>query len=98
MVERAAMACRNNRINRNDLPEHLLGERLLLEPDMPQPQPVLSLQELERQAIIRAALVCQGQLNEMAALLGIGRTTLWRKVKLHRLDIHQFKGGESLPF
>ncbi|CRY03954.1 TPA: PTS-dependent dihydroxyacetone kinase operon transcriptional regulator DhaR [Yersinia enterocolitica] len=98
VVERAAMACRNNRINLNDLPEHLLGERLLLEPDMPQPQPVLSLQELERQAIIRAALVCQGQLNEMATLLGIGRTTLWRKVKLHRLDIHQFKGGESLPF
>lgn len=97
MVERAAMACRNNRINLNDLPEHLLGEKLLLEPDMPQPQPVLSLQELERQAIIRAALVCQGQLNEMAVLLGIGRTTLWRKIKFHRLDIHQFKGGESLP-
>lgn len=63
---------------------------------MLQPQPVLSLQELERQAIIRAALVCQGQLNEMATLLGIGRTTLWRKIKQHKMDIQQFKGNDSL--
>lgn len=95
VVERAAMACHNNRIILNDLPEHLLGEKMILEPDMPQPQPVLSLQELERQAIIRAALVCQGQLNEMATLLGIGRTTLWRKIKLHQIDIQQFKSAES---
>lgn len=94
VVERAAMSCRHNRIRLNDLPEHLLGEKLLLEPDAPQPQPVLSLLELERQAIIRAALVCQGQLHEMAILLGIGRTTLWRKIKRYRLDISQFKGGE----
>jgi transcriptional activator for dhaKLM operon len=27
----------------------------------------------------------------MAQLLGIGRTTLWRKIKQHGIDIRQFK-------
>jgi transcriptional activator for dhaKLM operon len=46
---------------------------------------------MERQAIIRAANVSRGQLNEMAQLLGIGRTTLWRKIKQYQIDIRQFK-------
>ncbi|WP_413739278.1 dihydroxyacetone kinase operon transcriptional regulator DhaR [Sodalis sp. RH21] len=91
-VERAAMTCRNNHICLNDLPEYLLQERTLAEPDMPDMPPMLSLADLERQAIIRAARVCHGQLNEMAPLLGIGRTTLWRKIKQYHLEIGQFKG------
>ncbi|WP_281352764.1 dihydroxyacetone kinase operon transcriptional regulator DhaR [Acerihabitans arboris] len=91
VVERAAMTCRNNRIDLNDLPEHLLHERALVEPDAPEAQPVLSFPDLERQAIIRAALMCRGQLNEMAPLLGIGRTTLWRKVKQYQLEMARFK-------
>jgi transcriptional activator for dhaKLM operon len=27
----------------------------------------------------------------MAQLLGIGRTTLWRKIKQYQIDIRQFK-------
>jgi transcriptional activator for dhaKLM operon len=53
--------------------------------------PLLTLAEMERQAIIRAANVSRGQLNEMAQLLGIGRTTLWRKIKQYQIDIRQFK-------
>ena len=53
--------------------------------------PLLTLAEMERQAIIHAAKVSRGQLNEMAQLLDIGRTTLWRKIKQYQIDIRQFK-------
>lgn len=91
VVERTAMMCHGHHLQLADLPEHLLGQQPLLESD-PQPgMPLLTLAEMERQAIIRAANVSRGQLNEMAQLLGIGRTTLWRKIKLYQIDIRQFK-------
>ncbi|HAK9365866.1 TPA: hypothetical protein HMF55_004833, partial [Escherichia coli] len=31
------------------------------------------------------------RIQEMSALLGIGRTTLWRKMKQHGIDAGQFK-------
>ncbi|MEX3175549.1 helix-turn-helix domain-containing protein, partial [Serratia quinivorans] len=73
-----------------DWPEHLLSHQPLLESE-PQPGiPLLTLAEMERQAIIHAANVSRGQLNEMAQLLSIGRTTLWRKIKQYQIDIRQF--------
>lgn len=91
VVERTAMMCHGHHLQLADLPEHLLGHQPLLESD-PQPgMPLLTLAEMERQAIIRAANVSRGQLNEMAQLLGIGRTTLWRKIKQYQIDIRQFK-------
>jgi transcriptional regulator of acetoin/glycerol metabolism len=44
-------------------------------------QTVKSLSELEHEAILQAARVCNGNVSEMARLLGVGRTTLWRKLK-----------------
>lgn len=91
VVERAAMICHGHHIQLADLPAHLLGQPSLLESD-PQPgAPLLTLTDMERQAILRAATVSRGQLTEMAQLLGIGRTTLWRKIKQHGIDIRQFK-------
>ncbi|MGO1169327.1 MAG: dihydroxyacetone kinase operon transcriptional regulator DhaR [Serratia liquefaciens] len=91
VVERTAMMCHGHHLQLADLPEHLLGQQPLLESD-PQPgMPLLTLAEMECQAIIRAANVSRGQLNEMAQLLGIGRTTLWRKIKQYQIDIRQFK-------
>lgn len=91
VVERTAMICHGHHLQLADLPEHLLSHQPLLESE-PQPgMPLLTLAEMERQAIIRAANVSRGQLNEMAQLLGIGRTTLWRKIKQYQIDIRQFK-------
>ncbi|HGM6978837.1 TPA: helix-turn-helix domain-containing protein, partial [Serratia marcescens] len=91
VVERAAMICHGHHIQLADLPAHLLGQPSLLESD-PQPgAPLLTLTDMERQAILRAATVSRGQVTEMAQLLGIGRTTLWRKIKQHGIDIRQFK-------
>ncbi len=51
---------------------------------------VLTLQEAERQAIIRAGQVLQGNQTRMAQALGIGRTTLWRKMKAYNLSAESF--------
>jgi transcriptional activator for dhaKLM operon len=46
-----------------------------------------SLREMERSAILHAALVCNGNTTLMAQGLGISRTTLWRRIKELGLDI-----------
>jgi transcriptional regulator of acetoin/glycerol metabolism len=53
---------------------------------------VVTLEEAERQAIIRAGRAMQGNVTAMAQLLGIGRTTLWRKMKAFRMSAESFKG------
>jgi DNA-binding NtrC family response regulator len=45
----------------------------------------LDLQELERRAIQQAMEEAGGNLSQVVRLLGIGRTTLYRKLKSHRL-------------
>jgi transcriptional regulator with PAS, ATPase and Fis domain len=47
--------------------------------------PIVPLMEMERHAIIRALEFTQGDRNIAANLLGIGRTTLYRKLKEYRL-------------
>ncbi|MCS7282344.1 MAG: sigma 54-interacting transcriptional regulator [Anaerolineae bacterium] len=42
---------------------------------------VLTMEEMERQAIVLAGQAFQGNVTQMANALGIGRTTLWRKMK-----------------
>ncbi|HET89613.1 MAG TPA: PAS domain-containing protein [Chloroflexi bacterium] len=54
-------------------------------------QVVLTLQEAELQAIIRAGRALQGNVTQMADALGIGRTTLWRKMNRHNLSPDLFK-------
>ncbi len=53
---------------------------------------ILTLEEAERQAIIRAGRALQGNVTAMAKVLGIGRTTLWRKMKTFDLSADSFKG------
>lgn len=91
VIERAAMICHGHHIQLADLPAHLLSHQPLVESDSQPAMPLMTLAEMELQAIIRVANVSHGQLNEMAQLLGISRTTLWRKVKQLNIDISQFK-------
>mgnify|MGYP000163828004 CR=1 FL=1 len=55
-------------------------------------QPLLTLAELERQAILRCAHACKGQVSQMAQHLGISRTTLWRRLKLLEIDPADYHG------
>ena len=40
----------------------------------------------EKDAIVRALTEAQGVRSRAAAILGMGRTTLWRKMREHGLD------------
>lgn len=54
---------------------------------------VYSMDELEREAVLQAAKYCRGNITKMAEVLGMGRTTLWRKIKLWDLPIEQHRGN-----
>jgi PAS domain S-box-containing protein len=56
---------------------------------------VLTLQEAERQAIIQAGQALEGHVTKMAEALGIGRTTLWRKMKVYDLSAENFKRSDG---
>jgi len=49
------------------------------------PHPILPLMEMERRAIVHALEFTKGDRGIAASLLGIGRTTLYRKIKEYQL-------------
>jgi DNA-binding NtrC family response regulator len=61
------------------------GPRQPSGPLMQNPGPVLSLTETEKRAIMNALEYTKGDRGMAAHLLGIGRTTLYRKLKEYRL-------------
>jgi len=44
-----------------------------------------TLRQVERAAILNALTQAKGNMTQAAQILGIGRTTLWRKIKVYRL-------------
>ncbi len=90
VLERALHHSQDNTIRVTDLPETIRSGRIVVG-DSPQVEPILTTAEAEREAIIRAGRACQGQITEMAQHLGIGRTTLWRKMKRYHLTPEQFR-------
>ena len=90
MLERAISQSQDGIIRVVDLPEVVRSGRVITS-DSPQPEPVLSVADAEREAIIRAGRACQGRVTEMAEQLGIGRTTLWRKMKRLEISPDDFK-------
>jgi transcriptional activator for dhaKLM operon len=59
--------------------------------DTPLPQPLLSVEEAEREAIIRAGFAFDGNIGEMVDYLGMSRTTLWRRMKEMHITAEHFK-------
>jgi DNA-binding NtrC family response regulator len=62
------------------------GDGLCEEFHARRPAPVISIPESEKQAIIRALAATQNERGRAALILGIGRTTLYRKMKQYGLD------------
>ncbi len=91
-LERAAYQSSDHVIRVVDLPEGVRNGRVVIGRG-PEAQPVLSAAEAEREAIIRAGWACKGHVSEMARELKIGRTTLWRKMKLHQIGSDYFRNG-----
>ncbi len=50
---------------------------------------------LERESLLLAAQACEGNISEMAKLLGIGRTTVWRRLKEMDLDMREYRYGKG---
>jgi two-component system response regulator HydG len=77
-IERAVALGTGPILHVGDLPSNLqygTGDR------MPQSDELLPLEELERRAIVRALREAGGDKLAAARLLGIGKTTLYRKLK-----------------
>jgi len=89
VVHRAMLSCDGDTIALEHLPPALrrgvlppLPEPPPAPPPLPAeaPEPLLTLHELERRAIERALDAAQGSVGKAAKLLGIGRTTLYRRL------------------
>jgi transcriptional regulator of acetoin/glycerol metabolism len=48
--------------------------------------PVISLPQSERNTITRALVATKGERGKAAGILGIGRTTLYRKMKQYGIE------------
>lgn len=82
-IERAVALGSGPILHVGDLPSNLQygsGERL------PQNDEILPLDELERRAIVRALRESSGDKLAAARLLGIGKTTLYRKLKQYEAE------------
>jgi len=89
-LEQAMNQAREGIIHPGDLPEMVRNGRVL-SGRHPLAQPVISVDEAERDAILRAGWACNGRVTEMAKTLGIGRSTLWRKMKQFDISPRTFK-------
>ena len=88
-IERAVALGSGPVLHVADLPTNLqygTGER------MPQSDELLPLEELERRAILRALREAAGDKLAAARLLGIGKTTLYRKLKQYEAESHSQPG------
>jgi transcriptional activator for dhaKLM operon len=94
VLERARYHSHDGIIRPLDLPEVVRSGRVMVATS-PQPQPIISIAEAERKAILRAGWACQGHVGEMAHYLGISRTTLWRKMKRFNIEADDFKNGQA---
>lgn len=90
VLERAVAQAASGSVNAADLPELVRNGRLLL-PHSADALPTISIHDAEREAIMRAGWACRGVASRMSEELGIGRTTLWRKLKEHNIDLDQYK-------
>ncbi|MDL1896117.1 PTS-dependent dihydroxyacetone kinase operon transcriptional regulator DhaR [Anaerolineae bacterium CFX7] len=80
VIERAALHCEGAVIQVEHLPPDV-RERRVYAARKGGAEPVRSMSESETAAILAAGRAARGNLSETARTLGIGRSTLWRKMK-----------------
>jgi Nif-specific regulatory protein len=93
-MERTAILAQNDVIAVNDLPPHIVaGTPLGGAPALPQ---TLTLAEVERLHILQMLERFGWSHSRAAEALGIGRTSLWRKLKEYRIE-ERIRQGDSTP-
>ncbi|HEY2982433.1 MAG TPA: sigma 54-interacting transcriptional regulator [Anaerolineales bacterium] len=86
VMERAALLLEGSQIELEHLPP-AIGKPSALVKGKTLPQPVRTLLEAEKEAIIAAGEAAHGNLTKAAKSLGISRTTLWRKMKEFKISM-----------
>jgi len=89
-LERAALLAEEGVIRSEHLPEAMRRARRWYV-EQGTVQPVITMAEAEREAILRAARACQGRVTCIAEALGISRTTLWRRLKAFDIHLEEFR-------
>jgi DNA-binding NtrC family response regulator len=83
-MERTAILARNDQVGPNELPPHVVsGAPLTPTPVLPQEQ---TLAEMEKSHILQTLERCGWNHSRAAEVLGIGRTSLWRKLKEYHME------------
>jgi len=92
-VEHACIVCDGGRILACHLPEEIRDPGVLTEPDQerrasadPSRRYQAPAPDTEREIILQALEEADGNRTRAAAILGMGRTTLWQKLKAYGLD------------
>ena len=88
-LERAANLSERGLIEVKHLPENILGRSGQAISD----EHVPALHEAEYETIMRAGWACNGNLSKMSIMLGIGRTTLWRKMKAAGIRVEDLRNS-----
>ena len=91
IVENIAISSEHGHIRLSNLPGWLFSEHPGVAGNSTLMPASMSISAIEKEAIIHAARVTSGRVQEMSRLLNIGRTTLWRKMKQFDIDVTQFK-------
>lgn len=92
VLERAYSYSNGHRIKVRDIPAPL-SDNLIAVAAAQAPNPPHTLQDIERDALIQAAIHCHGKATHIATTLKIGRTSLWRKLKLFNINLADYKAG-----
>jgi two-component system response regulator HydG len=81
IIARCVALTESDQIDITDLPQYLIGDTQSLS------SPLKSLEELEKDHIIKVLNSVAGQRGQAARVLGVTRSTLWRKIKRLGLKI-----------
>jgi two-component system response regulator HydG len=90
VIERAVLLCRSEYITPKDLPPPLQGEEIGEQPIISIP-PGMTLEQVEKEAIIQTLEETGGNRTQTAQILGISRKTLQNKLKEYGLEGKEFQ-------
>ncbi len=86
VIERAVALCHGNMLSIYDLPEHVQNSLHAYQPHQHTGNHRLTLKEMERDYILETLNLCDWDYELACKQLGIGRTTLWRKLKEYGVE------------
>jgi DNA-binding NtrC family response regulator len=90
IIERAVTLCSSDLITTKELPAELSGAPIVAKVSLAaESNSIKALEQQERMLVEIAVKRNVGNLDRAAAELGIGRTTLWRKMKRYGIDKNQ---------